>query len=100
MINMSLYTTNMSIKKQKLLDTILNIFIGIFMLEYLMIWIGYGIKAIKQKMFIFYSIGTIYLIILIVISYIIEIEPKLYRILYGIVVCLLSIRCFACKNFY
>lgn len=53
MVSMSFYTTNMSNNKEKTLDTILTVFTGIFIFEYLVSWLALGMRVIKHKKFIF-----------------------------------------------
>jgi hypothetical protein len=71
----------------------------LFIVEYATLWIAYGLRAVKQRTFIFETIGTTYLIILLCVTNTIDVEPKVHRILYGIAVCGLAIRCFA-RNLY
>lgn len=82
------------------LEAILDSFMGIFILEYVLLWIANGTRAVKKRIFWFSTISAIYYVTLIALSHTIQIEPKLYRILHGIAVCLISIRCFASICFF
>ena len=83
----------MSTSKEKILDAVLDTFLIIYILEYALLWIAYGSRTIKQKKFIFATLGTIYSVIIVLAAHLIDIDQKLQRILYGIAICLLSIRC-------
>lgn len=99
MVSMSLYMTNMSNHNEEILDTILTIFVGIFIFEYALSWIALGMRVVKYKKFIFETISIIYFVVVFGLTYDDKLEPKLDRILHGIVICLLALRYFARKIF-
>lgn len=68
------------------------------MFEYLVSWLALGLRIIKHKKFIFETVGIIYFIVVFGLTYATNLEPKLDRILHGIVICFLAIRYFA-RNF-
>jgi len=55
-------------------------------------------RVIKHKKFIFETLGIIYFIIVFALSHGTNLEPKLNRMLHGIVICLLAMRYFALLN--
>lgn len=73
----------------------LYFFIATFIADYIMHWFAYGLKIVRKRMFIFYTVGVVYFIILLSVTTLHEVDPKLHRMLYGIGICILCLRCFA-----
>lgn len=54
-----------------------------------------GRRVVKQKKFVFETVSIVYFIVVFAVSYAISLDPKVYRMLHGVVICVLGIRYFA-----